>query len=151
MESKKKENFLLYHNLFPMIEELNDEDVGNVIKSIFRYSINGEIPKYEKASVKSMLFIAIKNSIDINNEKYVEKCQKSRESILKRWQKIFYNNEQYNREQFEKYSKENYIDETFEDILVNQKKYFDNNEIDTIKTRYNCKLVSDETINKNFS
>lgn len=43
---KKKDNFLLYHNMYKFFKALSDEKAGKVIKSIFRYSIDGEIPDY---------------------------------------------------------------------------------------------------------
>ena len=151
MENKKKENFLLYHNLFPMIEELGNEDVGDVIKSVFNYSMNGEIAKYEKGSAKSMLFKSIKNSIDINNEKYIAKCNRNRENILKRWQKIFYNNQDFNKETFEKYCIENNLEENFEEIILKQKEYVDNGDFETLRKEYQCELIKNETLLKNFT
>ena len=151
MESKKKENFLLYHNLFSMIEELENEDVGDVLKNVFNYSINGKIPEYQKGSVKSILFKAIKNSIDINNEKYNERCTKNRENIKKRWKKIFYCNEAFSEETFKGYCIENNIEENFDDILCEQKKYVDNQDFETLKDKYQCNLVSNETLLKNYT
>ena len=151
MENKKKENFLLYHNIFPTIEELENEDVGDVLKSIFKYSINSEITEYEKGSTKSLLFKAIKNSIDINNEKYVEKCRKNKENILKRWKKIFYDNQLFNKENFESYCIEKHLEENFDDIIEKQKNYVDNQDFETLKEEYNCNLISNETILKNFT
>ena len=80
---KRKENFLLYNEDYSMIEELSDEDVGSVIKSIFRYAINNEIPEYDKGTTKSVLFKHIQRTIDINNKKYLKMWTKQRESIKK--------------------------------------------------------------------
>lgn len=151
MNIKKKENFLLYHNMFQMIEELENEDVGEVIKAIFEYSINGNIAEFPKASCKSMLFKTIKNSIDINNTKYIERCENNRNNALKRWKKIFYNNQDFSNESFNRYCIEKNIEEDFEEILMKEKEYVDNEEYEKLKEDFNCKLISNETLIKNFS
>ena len=87
MEHKKKDNFLLYHNMYAMIKDIPNEIVGDVIKSIFRYSMEGEEPKYEGVSIENLLFKHIQNSIDINSKKYYEKCEKNKKNAERRWNK----------------------------------------------------------------
>ena len=82
-QRKSKENFLLYYNMNDLIEEVPDEIVGAVLKSVFRYSIFGEEPNFEKGTVKHVIFKAIKNSIDANTKKYYETCEKNKK-MLKR-------------------------------------------------------------------
>lgn len=147
---KEKNNFVLYNDDFYMIEELKDEQVGNVMKSIFKYSINGESPEYKKGSAESILFLHFKRSIDINNEKYYKTCEENRKKALKRWKKIIYDNQEFTREMFMKYCNENKLNEDFESILLEQKELFDNGEYDIIKEKYNNNLVSEETINNIF-
>ena len=130
MEVKRKDNFILYHNQFPMIEELEDEEVGEVIKSIFKYTMDGEIAEYPRGSGKSMLFKSIKNSIDVANKSYYKKCEENRKNALKRWKKIFYDKQDFTKESFESYCIENNIDENFEEILHRQKELVDNQEYD---------------------
>lgn len=146
-----KDNFILYNKDFEMIEELTDEDVGNVIKSIFRYSIDGTIPDYKKGSSNSIVFKHFKRTIDINNQKYIEKCNLNRENALKRWKKILYENQDFTREKFNKYCEENGLNESFDEILLEQKKLFDEGNYDDIKTMYNCKGVSIQTMQNLFT
>lgn len=87
-EKNQKENFIIYHNTYPMVEELNDEDFGNVMKSVYKYSMEGKLPEYERGSAKSLLFKNMKNTIDISNKKYMEKCEKNRENAQKRWERV---------------------------------------------------------------
>ena len=149
-EEKKKDNFLLYNNDYSMLEELSDEDVGNVIKNIFKYSINKDIPKYEKGSGKSMLFKHIQRTIDINNKKYTEKCARNKEKALKRWKKIFYDNQDFTKETFIKYCNEKGLNEDFDSILLDEKKMYDDADYASIKEIYNNKGISNETIDKYF-
>lgn len=146
----KKENFLLYNEDYSMIEELKDEDVGNVIKSVFRYSINKEIPDYEKGTAKSILFKHIQRSIDINNKKYSEKCKRNREKALKRWKKIIYDNQEFTKEKFMQYCNDNGLIEDFDKILLREKELYDNGDYVAIKEEFNSNLVSNETIDKMF-
>ena len=149
-EEKKKDNFILYNEDYSMIEELSDEDVGSVIKSIFRYSINNEFPEYNKGTGKSILFKHIQRTIDINNKKYIEKCMSNKQKALKRWKKIIYNNEEFTKESYTRFCKEHGFVNEFDDILLSQKTYFDNGDYTSIKNLYNNNLVSNETIDKIF-
>ena len=150
MNKKKKNNFILYHEDYSMIEELSDEDVGNIIKSIFKYCINNEIPKYEKGTVRSMVFKHIQRSIDINNEKYEEKCRRNREKSLKRWKKIIYDNQDFTKEKFIQYCDMNGLAEDFDEILLHEKELFDNGDYLAIKEEYNNNNITNETISNFF-
>lgn len=148
---KEKDNFLLYHNMFPMFEELTDEEAGQVLKAVFHYSMHNELADFPKGSGQSILLKAIKTSIDINNQKYEERCANNRERALKRWKKIFYNNDSFTKESFKTYCNENNIDEDFDNILIKQKNYVDSGEIEKLKEDFSCSLVSNETILKAFT
>lgn len=147
----KKENFLLYHNMGPMFRELPDEQAGQVIKAIFDYSENSIIVEFPKGSGQSFLLKSVINSIDINNQKYEERCSNNRKHALTRWKKIFYENNTFTKESFEKYCKDNGLVESFDEILIKQKDYVDTDQIDKLKEDYNCNLVSNETILRAFS
>ncbi len=86
-EFKEKDSFLLYHNMYDMIADVSDQEIGELIKGVFRYSMYREEPDFEKGSVQRVLFISIKNSIDTNTKKYYEICEKNKRNALKRWRK----------------------------------------------------------------
>ena len=140
MEVKKKDNFLLYHNMYIMIKDLPDEMVGDVIKSIFRYSIDGELPLYENASIENLLFRHIQNSIDINAKKYYDKCEKNKENINKRWKETNKNikNEVNNREEVVFINNQ----------MLNERELLKKDNIEKIKIQFNNKAISEETIRK---
>lgn len=149
-ENIKKDNFILYNNMYDMLEDLSNEDLGEVIKSIFRYSINDEVPEYEKGSVKAIIFKSIKNSIDINNKKYKERCIKNAENAKKRWDKIVYDNQELTKEEYERLTAEKYDATPFDVIFNHQKSLYEQGRIHTIQDVYNCGAISKERIRKVF-
>ena len=159
-KTKKKNNFILYHEMYDSIEEVSDEIAGKVLKSIFLYSMNGEQPDFKKGTVESLLFKQIKNTIDINNAKYEETCERNRKHAEKRWGKekeesiepyvsvLFIDNSRLTKEEFEEKYTESEV--SFEDLLANQMEYVEQDNIDELKERYHCKYVSNETIKKEY-
>ena len=151
-EEKKKDNFILYNNMFEMLEELTDSEAGEVIKDVFRYSIDGSIPEYEKGSGKSIVFKSIKNTIDINNKKYIEKCKQNSDNANARWhpEKVIFKNREFTEKQYEEYSKNNRTDYTFKELLDKEMKLFRNGKIEEIKNGFCNNLITNETINSIF-
>lgn len=158
---KEKENFILYHNQYSLIEELSDKDKGILLDSLFKYSMNNELPNFEKGSPLSMVFKSIKNSIDISNEKYLERCKKNQENINKRYEKekysdkyIFLDNEKVSYITFQKAYKKGFSDKygdihQFSQIYEEQFQCVsEGGDIILIKNKYNCsKLESTDIIN----
>ena len=81
MGSTKKDSFILYLEHKNVFDILTDEEAGKLIKAIFEYEEKDELPNLEKSL--QLAFIPIRNSLDRNQEKYEEKCQKNRENGLK--------------------------------------------------------------------
>lgn len=158
---KEKEDFLLYHSQFDLIEELPREDVGDLLISIFKYSMHEELPDYKKGSPLSIAFKSIKNTIDINNKKYIEKCKKNKENQNIRWEKekyadkyVFINNEKISYHQFNKlfkkgYSSKNGLTYSFPELFEEQFSLYN---LDTIVFRdnYNCSIISSKEIENYF-
>lgn len=152
----KKDNFLLYNSMYATIKKIPDEIVGKVIKSIFVYSICKELPDYyDDASVESVLFSLIQSSLDINEKKYFEKCEKNRENINKRWKEkdkektnqedvVFYNNEMLKESEYKRRFKEFTFE--FEDLLYMERELIKKGEIEKLKTIYNNNEISEETL-----
>ena len=91
---KEKNNFLIYHDSYTIIEELTIQERGELFTSLYHYSMYGEIPEYESRSLLSLAFKSIRTAIDISNKRYQEKCEKNSESANKRWTIVFINNEE---------------------------------------------------------
>ena len=73
-----KDNFILYSSHKELFETLTDAQAGKLIKSIFQYEDNGEIPKL--SSTTQMAFIAIKSTLDRSKEKYEKVVARNREN-----------------------------------------------------------------------
>ena len=150
----RKDSFILYNNMFDMIEELSNEEAGELIKSVFQYSINGATPKFEKGSIKSVVFKSIKNSIDINTEKYIKRCEKNSENAQKRWNQeknveedfriVYVFDKKLNQKEFSKsYSKgfrslyTSHLYNSFEEIYQEQQRFIKLKQFDKIRDIFN--------------
>ena len=152
----KKDSFLLYNSMYATIKKIPDEIVGKVIKSVFEYSISKKLPDYyDDATVESVLFSLIQNSLDINEKKYFEKCEKNRENINKRWKEknkektnqkevVFVNNEMLTEEEYKSRFKE--FTYEYEDVLYMERELLKKGEIEKIKTTYNNDEISEEKL-----
>lgn len=73
----KNNSFVLYTDSRNLMELLSDEQSGKVIKAVFRYVEDGEAPELDEVS--TVVFMAIKNYLDRDKEKYEAVCQKRAE------------------------------------------------------------------------
>ena len=79
------DSFILYTSDYQLIEELTDEQLGQLTRALFIYARDGEVIKLDP--VVRMAFVFIKDKIDRNQQKYQKKCERNRENIRKRWNK----------------------------------------------------------------
>ena len=80
------DSFILYTSDYQLIEGLTDEQLGQLIRALFIYARDGEVINLEP--VVRMAFVFIKDKIDRNKQKYQKKCERNRENIRKRWNKL---------------------------------------------------------------
>ena len=73
-----KNAFLLYKNHAEIFDKLSDEQAGKLIKAIFEYERTGITPELEP--LLDMAFTPIKQTIDIDAEKYAQKVEKRRQA-----------------------------------------------------------------------
>ena len=73
-----KNAFLLYKNHAEIFSKLSNEQAGKLIKAIFEYEKTGITPELDP--LLDMAFTPIKQSIDIDAEKYAEKVEKRRQA-----------------------------------------------------------------------
>lgn len=76
----KKDSFILYTEQKEIIEALTDEDAGALFKTLYQY-VNGENPTITN-NIK-IAFIAIRQQLDRNAEKYEAKREKLKQNGLK--------------------------------------------------------------------
>lgn len=80
----KKESFLLSLEDKPLLDELTNEEAGILIKAIYEYEFTGECPQILDRVVR-MVFNQLKDKLDKNREKYVDKCKKRAEAAKSRY------------------------------------------------------------------
>ena len=79
-QTMDKKGFLLYATQWAALQQMNDSELGGAIRELCGYAFDGITP--ERPSVA---FMFLKAQIDIDGQKYQEKCEKNRANISKRW------------------------------------------------------------------
>ena len=81
-----KNSFILYHDQKEVIDELDDEQAGKLIKAIYEYNVN---KKLTLTGALKLVFIPFKNSFDRNDDKWDDIVKKRSEAgkkgMEKRW------------------------------------------------------------------
>ena len=77
-----KKSFLLYKDTLEILDDLTNEQRGQLFYAIYKYSIGEtiEVPKELK-----MVFILFKKQLDRDDEKYKNTCKTNSKSAFKRW------------------------------------------------------------------
>lgn len=70
-----KNSFLIYYEYEEQLSILSDEELGQLIRAIFKYEKNNEIPKFN--GVLQIAFLFIKGNLDRDREKYDKRCETS--------------------------------------------------------------------------
>jgi len=70
-----KESFIIYKSFYPAIEDLSDEDLGALFRSLFEYQITGK--ECENKTI-SMAFKFFKNQFRLDNEKYLNVVERNK-------------------------------------------------------------------------
>lgn len=82
--STEQKGFIVYKDLHAVVDELTDEQAGQLFKGMIAYSADGTEPKFD--GVLKFVFIPIKQQMDRDSDKYDAKCEKMRANANKRWQ-----------------------------------------------------------------
>ena len=81
--AKDQKGFIVYGDIKATADELTDEQLGQLFRGMIDYFVEGECPRFTD-SLK-FAFIPIKQQMDRDADKYVEKCEKMRDNANKRW------------------------------------------------------------------
>lgn len=84
--TNKRQAFLIMMNQEEIIEDLTDEELGKIFRSIFKYERTKEIPEFNDRYLNSV-FKSFKNQIDFSEENYNKICEKNKQNANKRWNK----------------------------------------------------------------
>lgn len=77
-----RDSFVLYTNISEVLEALSMEQRGMLFTAIIEYQKNGEMPEISDPLVK-VAFIPVRQSLDINNDKYDSKVEARRQAGIK--------------------------------------------------------------------
>ena len=84
---KVKKSFVLYHDYWNWFTLLSDEELGKLIRAVFRYEREKILP--EKLGEKTEIaFFMIKDTLDRDREKYEIVCNRNKEIAKLRWKKM---------------------------------------------------------------
>ena len=81
---KESRGFVVYDELKAVIDELDDEQVGQLFRGMLDYHCTGEEPGF--IGLLKFIFIPIKQGIDRNDERYAKTCERNKINALKRWE-----------------------------------------------------------------
>lgn len=79
-----KEGFIIYKSLYEPIKALTREQKGELLDAIFEYQTSDTIIE-SMSPLVNMAFMFFKNQFDIDNKKYIDKCEKNKQNAEKRW------------------------------------------------------------------
>lgn len=75
-----KNSFILRNEYLDIFEDLSDKQAGILIKTVYRYAVNGKKPEGLNDEALKMAFRFIKKDIDYDTAKYNELCEKRAEA-----------------------------------------------------------------------
>ena len=78
-------SFMIYKDWEELVLMLDDAQAGKLFKALFVYAKTGDETALD--GMTTMAFTVMRNAIDRDGQKWVETCQKRKESIQKRWAK----------------------------------------------------------------
>ena len=91
--SKDQKGFIVYGDIKPTLDELTDSQVAQLFRGMVDYFVNGKKPKF--TGELKIAFIPIQQQMDRDSEKYEKRCEKNRENIKKRYERIRTNTNVY--------------------------------------------------------
>ena len=81
------EGFMLYTAQYPAIKTMTQEQKGDLLDALYAYAIDGAQISAEADPMVQMAFAFIRDAIDRAQGKYEAKCERNRQTALKREQK----------------------------------------------------------------
>lgn len=77
-----RKSFLIYFDWEAPLQELSDEELGELFRAIFIYAKYGEEIDFEHRSLK-LVFGFIKSALDRDRDAYKERCKRNKENGAK--------------------------------------------------------------------
>lgn len=74
-----KDSYIIHCDYDDHFKLLTNEELGRLIRDVTNYVRNGVLPQYSKEDrVLNMAFSFMKTNLDIEKQKYIEKCERNR-------------------------------------------------------------------------
>lgn len=80
-----RKGFLLLNNQIEIIEDLSDEQAGQLLKAFYDYNNGNEV---KLKGLMNSIFKQFKVIFDENEKRYQEKCEKNKKNIEEYWKKV---------------------------------------------------------------
>ena len=81
-----REYFCAYHSYIKQCKGLSDGELGRLFRALLEYSVSGKVP--ELNGRESVAFDFMSANIDRDAESYKDTCNRNRENISKRYERI---------------------------------------------------------------
>ena len=82
----EKNTVVFYHSWLKAFRKLPRDKAGDLVVALLEYSESGKKPDFEDLAL-SIPFEMFAETIDRDNEKYKQKCERNKKNIHKRWNK----------------------------------------------------------------
>ena len=99
-----REYFCAYHSYIKQCKGLSDGELGRLFRALLEYSASGKVP--ELNGRESVAFDFMSANIDRDAESYKDTCNRNRENISKRYERIRANTTVYETYQEKEEEKE---------------------------------------------
>lgn len=99
-----REYFCAYHSYIKQCKGLSDSELGRLFRALLEYSASGKVP--ELNGRESVAFDFMSANIDRDAESYKDTCNRNRENISKRYERIQSNTSVYETYQEKEEEKE---------------------------------------------
>lgn len=99
-----REYFCAYHSYIKQCKGLSDGELGRLFRALLEYSASGKVP--ELNGRESVAFDFMSENIDRDAESYKDTCNRNRENISKRYERIRANTTVYETYQEKEEEKE---------------------------------------------
>lgn len=83
-QTKARPGVMIYFELLDALAVLEDAEKGRLFEAILRYARDGEVPEFPPGALAAV-WAMTKPRIDLDAERYAERCEKARAAITKRW------------------------------------------------------------------
>lgn len=93
MASEQK-GFIVYGDNEVVFDRLTDEEAGQLLKAMTKYFNSGTEPSFD-SPLTEIVWLQVKLQMDRNADKYQKRCEKNRENVKKRYERIQANTNVY--------------------------------------------------------